>query len=177
MCRPGHYSLYLLCSQERERKTHSSFSLSLQQPLILYKHWDSSRRGTGGATCSLLSSPLHRLRMKTTFLFPPNFTFLSSFSGQRKPRFWPVTPPSGRIWERSKGERRSQPRSQNPPRWNQSWLRDAHATRKDPESEWLARDNLETNPITIKPDVWATWQSSSPGFPYPAALCPGSVSQ
>ena len=26
-------------------------------------------------------------------------------------------------------------------------------TRKDPESEWLARDNLETNPITIKPET------------------------
>ena len=68
MCRPGHCSLYLLSSQERERKTHSSFSLSLQQPLILYKHRDSSLRGTGGAAGSLLCSPLHRLRMKTTFL-------------------------------------------------------------------------------------------------------------
>ena len=29
-------------------------------------------------------------------------------------------------------------------------LSDARATRKDPESEWLARDNQETNPITIK---------------------------
>ena len=27
------------------------------------------------------------------------------------------------------------PTSQNPPRWNPSWLSDARATRKDPESE------------------------------------------
>ena len=27
-----------------------------------------------------------------------------------------------------------------------------HATRKDPEWEWLGRDNLESNPITIKWD-------------------------
>ena len=26
-------------------------------------------------------------------------------------------------------------------------------TRKDPESEWLAKDNPETNPITIKPET------------------------
>ena len=42
------------------------------------------------------------------------------------------------------------PTSQNPSRWNRSWLRNPCATRKDPESEWLARDNLETNPITVK---------------------------
>ena len=32
------------------------------------------------------------------------------------------------------------------------------------ELEWLAKDNLETKPITIKPiRLGATWQSSSPG--------------
>ena len=41
--------------------------------------------------------------------------------------------------------------SQNPLQWNPSWLGDTCATRKNPESEWLARDSLETNPITIKP--------------------------
>ena len=35
--------------------------------------------------------------------------------------------------------------SQTAPHWHPSWLNDAHATRKDPESEWLARDNQETN--------------------------------
>ena len=43
------------------------------------------------------------------------------------------------------------PTSQIPSRWNPSWLSDAGATRKDPVSERLARDKLETNPITVKP--------------------------
>ena len=42
------------------------------------------------------------------------------------------------------------PTSQNPSGWNPSWLSDASTTRKDPDSEWLARDNSETNLITIK---------------------------
>ena len=42
------------------------------------------------------------------------------------------------------------PISQSRYHWKPSWLRDGWATRKDPESEWLARDNLETYPITIK---------------------------
>ena len=43
--------------------------------------------------------------------------------------------------------------SQNPFHWNPSWLSSVCATRKDPESERLAKDNLETNPITIKPET------------------------
>ena len=45
------------------------------------------------------------------------------------------------------------PTSQNPSHWNPSWLSDACATRKDPESERSARDNQETNPTTIKPET------------------------
>ena len=45
------------------------------------------------------------------------------------------------------------PSSQNPLRWNPSWLRDVCATRKVTESKWLARDNPETNPITVKPET------------------------
>ena len=41
--------------------------------------------------------------------------------------------------------------SQNSSHWHPSWLSDMCITRKDPESEWLARNYLETNPITIKP--------------------------
>ena len=44
------------------------------------------------------------------------------------------------------------PTFQNPPRWNPSWPSNAHATRKDPESEQLARNNPETNLNTIKPE-------------------------
>ena len=43
------------------------------------------------------------------------------------------------------------PSSQNPYVWNPSWLSDTCATRKDPELEWLVKDNPETNPITVKP--------------------------
>ena len=32
-----------------------------------------------------------------------------------------------------------------------SWLSNVCATRKDPESERLAKDNLDINPITMKP--------------------------
>ena len=42
------------------------------------------------------------------------------------------------------------PTSQNPSLWNPSWLSNASTARKDPESEWVVRDNLETNPITVK---------------------------
>ena len=58
------------------------------------------------------------------------------------------------------------PTSQNPSCWNLSWLSNAHNTRKDPESQWLPRDNLETNSITIKPETVSAWQTSSPGFPH-----------
>ena len=66
-------------------------------------------------------------------------------------------PPTGRILERSKEERGTSSyvlqTSQNSPRWNPSLLNDARATRKNSESERLARGNLETNPITVKPET------------------------
>ena len=60
-------------------------------------------------------------------------------------------PPIRGIWERSKGDATCLTTSQNPSHWHPSWLSDMCITMKDPESEWLARDYLETNPITIKP--------------------------
>ena len=45
------------------------------------------------------------------------------------------------------------PPPQNPSLWHPSWLNKACTTRKDSESEWLAEDNPETNPITIKPEI------------------------
>ena len=65
------------------------------------------------------------------------------------------------------------PGVQPPPRiphWYPSWLSKVWTTKKDAESEWLAKDNPETNPITMKPEAVATWQSSPPGFPYPTTL-------
>ena len=88
-------------------------------------------------------------------------------------------PPIKRIQERSKRDTNPYvlPTSQTLPRWNPSWLIDAWATRKDPESEWLARDNTETIPITIKPETvshvaeqfsWVPLPSCSPpGCPFP----------
>ena len=61
-------------------------------------------------------------------------------------------PPSiGRVPERSKGDNTCPTTSQNPSHWHPSWLNKACTTRKDSESEWLAKDNQETDPITIKP--------------------------
>ena len=37
--------------------------------------------------------------------------------------------------------------------WHPSWLSNVPATKKDPQSECLARANLETNPINIKPET------------------------
>ena len=58
-------------------------------------------------------------------------------------------PPMGRVWERSKGNATCPTTSQNP-RWHPSWLINVCTTRKD-RARMTARDNLETNPITIKP--------------------------
>ena len=59
-------------------------------------------------------------------------------------------PPTGRVQERSKGDTTGLTTSQNPSLWHPSWLNKVCTTRKDSESEWLAKDNPETNPITIK---------------------------
>ena len=60
-------------------------------------------------------------------------------------------PPTRRVQERSKGDSTCPTTSQNPSLWHPSWLSDVCTTRKDSESEWLAKDNPETNPLTIKP--------------------------
>ena len=89
--------------------------------------------------------------------------------GRKKP------PQTGRVWERSKGDTTGLTTSQNPYLSHPFWLNKVCTTRKDSESEWLAKDNLEANPITIKPRLWARWQSSSPRFPYPPALHLGAL--
>ena len=55
-----------------------------------------------------------------------------------------------------------------------SWLNKACTTRKDSEPEWLAEDNRETNPITIKPvphggavPLGFLTYCSLPGCPFP----------
>ena len=90
-------------------------------------------------------------------------------------------PPTGRILERSKRERRLQPTCPtNLPEsfyWNPSWLSNPCATRKDSESECLARDNWKLTKLPLNLRLRATWQSSSPGFPYLTILRLGTSSQ
>ena len=86
-------------------------------------------------------------------------------------------PPTRRVLERSKRDTTCLTTSQNPSRWHPSWLSDVCATRKDSKSEWLAKDNVKTNPITIKPETeshvaeQSSWLPlryySLPGCPFP----------
>ena len=62
-------------------------------------------------------------------------------------------PPTRRVQERSKGDTTCPTTSQNPSLWNPHWLNKVCTTRKDSESEWLAKDNPETNSITINPET------------------------
>ena len=62
-------------------------------------------------------------------------------------------PPIRRAQEMSKGDTTCTTSSQNPSFWHPSWLNKACTTRKDSESEWLAKDNPEANLITIKPET------------------------
>ena len=57
--------------------------------------------------------------------------------------------------------------------WNPSWLSDASATRKDPESEWLARDNPETNAITITPKTASQTSEQFSWVPLSCCFPPG----
>ena len=61
-------------------------------------------------------------------------------------------PPTRRVQKRSKGITIYPTNSQNP-FWHPSWLSNACTTRKDSESEGSAKDNPETNPITIRPET------------------------
>ena len=85
-------------------------------------------------------------------------------------------PPTRRAQEKSKGDTMCPITSQTPC-WHPYWLSNAWATRKDSESECLAKDNPETNPITIKPETAShvaeqfTWVllpcCCLPGRPFP----------
>ena len=82
-------------------------------------------------------------------------------------------PPTGRVWERSKGDTTGLTISQNPSQWHPSWLSNACFTRKDSESEWLAKDNPETNPITIKPETVSHVAEQFSWVPLPCCSSPG----
>ena len=82
--------------------------------------------------------------------------------------------PTGRVRERSKGDATCPSTCKNPSCWHPSWL---GVTTKDPESEWLAKDNLETNPITIKPETVSHVAEQFSWFPYSPALRQGALFQ
>ena len=82
-------------------------------------------------------------------------------------------PPTRRVRERSKGNTSCPSTSQNPSLWHPSWLNKACTTRKDSESEWLAKDNPETNPITIKPKTASHVTEQFSWVPLPFCSPPG----
>ena len=89
--------------------------------------------------------------------------------------------PTQRVGEMSEGDATCPATSQNPSLWHPCWLSSAYDTRKDPESERLAKDNQETNPIPIKPETaghtgeqfsWVPLPSCSPPrHPFPIKSC------
>ena len=82
-------------------------------------------------------------------------------------------PPTRRVRERSKGNSTCPTTSQNPSLWHPSWLNKACTTRKDSELEWLAKDNLETNPITVKPETVSHAAEQFSWVPLPYCSPPG----
>ena len=81
--------------------------------------------------------------------------------------------PTGRVRERSKGDTTCPTTSRNPSRWHPSWLNKVCTTRKDSESEWLAKDNPETNPISIKPETMSHMAKLFSWVPLPCCSPPG----
>ena len=79
-------------------------------------------------------------------------------------------PPTRRVRKRQK-DTTCLTTSQNPSCWHLSWLNKECTTRKDSESERLAKDNLETNSITITVAEQFSWlpllHFSPPGCPVP----------
>ena len=85
-------------------------------------------------------------------------------------------PLNGRVQERPKGDTTCPTTSQNPPLWHPSWLDKACTTRKDFESDGLAKDDPETNPITEQPKT-VSQGGALGGFSHPPALHPGALPQ
>ena len=75
--------------------------------------------------------------------------------------------PTRRVRERSKGDTMCPTTSQNPSHGHPSWLSDACTTRKDSESELLAKDNPETNPLNINPETASHMAEQSSWVPLP----------
>ena len=82
-------------------------------------------------------------------------------------------PPIRRVQERLKGDATCLTTSHNSSGWHPSWLNNVGATGKDSESECLAKDNSETNPITIKPKTVNHMAEQFSWVPLPYCFPPG----
>ena len=113
---------------------------------------------------------------RTVYWFEVTAAFFGGTGGPGKEQGTNKPPPTGRVWERPKGDTTCPTTPQNPC-WHPSWLNKACTTRKDSELKWLAKDNPETNPITIRPETVShvaeqfSWvplpYCSPPGCPFP----------
>ena len=65
--------------------------------------------------------------------------------------------------------------SQYPSCWHPSWLSNPCTTRKDSESEWLAKDNQEANPTTIKPETASHVAKHFSWVPLVCSLLPSNL--
>ena len=79
----------------------------------------------------------------------------------------------GRVQKKWKEDPTCLTTSQNPYRWHPFLLSNECTTRKDSESQWLAKDNPETNPITINPETVGHVAEQSFCFPLPYRSLPG----
>ena len=85
-------------------------------------------------------------------------------------------PPTRRVQEGSKGDTTCPITSQNPSVWHPFGWTTSTLPGRTLESEWLVKDNLETNPITVKPKTashaaelfsWVPLPYCSPPVPFP----------
>ena len=77
-----------------------------------------------------------------------------------------------RIQEGQKEMSHVLPTSQNPSCRSPFWLSNVCVTRKDSEWEWLVRDNLEMNPISIKPETASHVSEQCFWVPLPSCSLP-----
>ena len=86
-------------------------------------------------------------------------------------------PPTGRVWERSKGDTTCPTTSQNPSRWHPSWLNKGVHHQEGLWVRMIGQRTQKLIPSPQNPRLRATWESSSPGFPYPTPLHLGALSR
>ena len=135
-------------------------------------------RSIGTSASFLLLEEAHGLKPPTLARHHSNLCMRrSTTEGPGKEHGSNKPPSTRRVLERSNGDTTCPTTSQNPSLWHPSWRNKACTTRKDSEPEGLAKDNPETNPITIKPQTAShvtelfSWVPlpccSPPGCPFP----------